>query len=527
MKLSVKFLACCLFLVALVAGVGVYSITRMADINHSSEELSTNWMPSIKVLGELSVLCNTLKRTELLHLLTTDERRLAQLEREMEAMLAQIDRKLNEYATLITEPEEFKNLPNLIAAWKAYQVYHFKALELSRTNRNDAAAQLAFGEARILFNRAIAILGILVDVNYLGGQHSADRAVAQYHLARSLILLVMVLSCAGGIVLSLAITRGVTNQLGEDPGYLHAVTRTISEGNLEAEFKPVKREGSVYGVLIRMIDSLRNKIRELDQRSVELKAKNDELEQVFYVASHDLRSPLVNIDGYSKELAYSLKDLRAVLDRLAPGPEALRDVAPIMEKDIPECLRFIQTSTGKMDALLSGLLKLSRSGRAALRIEVLDMNALVANVVDATEFRIKQAGVALDVGVLPPCLGDHVQVGQVFTNLLDNALKYLSPDRPGVVGISGRVEGACAVYCVEDNGIGIAPAHQEVIFEIFHRLDPSSGGGEGLGLTIVKRILARLDGEIWVRSEEGAGSRFYVALPAADGALGPRREGKQ
>jgi PAS domain S-box-containing protein len=249
------------------------------------------------------------------------------------------------------------------------------------------------------------------------------------------------------------------------------------------------------------------------QLNAALEAKNTELEQVIYVASHDLRSPLVNIDGYSKELNLAFADLgRALADNPA-ARDALRLPSSVLAEDIPEALRFIQTSVSKMDVLLTGLLRLSRLGRAALHIELLDMNKLISRIADSTEFKIKEAAITLDVADLPPCEGDALQLIQVFSNLLDNAIKYRDPDRPGVIRISGRTEPGRSVYCVADNGIGIAQAHMHKIFEIFHRLDPQHGEGEGLGLTIVKRIMARLEGDVWVESEVGSGSHFYVSLP--------------
>ncbi len=242
-------------------------------------------------------------------------------------------------------------------------------------------------------------------------------------------------------------------------------------------------------------------------------AKNAELEQVFYVASHDLRSPLVNIDGYSKELVYSFEELLRILAD-SSAKKAIEAVAPLLEKDIYEALRFIRASASKMDSLLTGLLRLSRLGRAALTIETLDMNELIGKVIDACEFQVREAKVELEVADLPPCQGDEVQVNQLFSNLLDNALKYLAPDRPGVIRISGRVDADKVVYCVEDNGMGIASAHQEKIFDIFHRLDPTHGQGEGIGLTLVKRIVGRLGGDVWIESGVGSGSCFYLALPA-------------
>ena len=171
------------------------------------------------------------------------------------------------------------------------------------------------------------------------------------------------------------------------------------------------------------------------------------------------------------------------------------------------------TSVLKMERLLSGLLRLSRSGLAALNIETLNMNNLISKVLESTEFQIKESNIELIVKDLPPCQSDAVQTDQIFTNLLDNALNCLDPGRQGVIKITGEVVGDQSVYCIEDNGIGIDENHINKIFEIFHQLYPDKRSGEGLGLTIVKRILIKLGGSIRVESESGAGSHFYVSLP--------------
>jgi signal transduction histidine kinase len=144
------------------------------------------------------------------------------------------------------------------------------------------------------------------------------------------------------------------------------------------------------------------------------------------------------------------------------------------------------------------------------------MNNLMEEVAASFEFQVKESGVTIRVEELPLCYGDDTQINQVFSNLLDNSLKYLDPNRPGLIRISGEEKEGRVTYCVEDNGIGIADKDRERIFEIFCRLDPDAGIGEGLGLTIVRKILDLNSGKVWAESEPGKGSRFFVSLPAKE-----------
>lgn len=253
---------------------------------------------------------------------------------------------------------------------------------------------------------------------------------------------------------------------------------------------------------------------ELQRFAAELAEKNKELEAIVYTVSHDLRSPLVNVQGFSRQLARACEKIRAAAMGAADGQVPAAAFKQPVEESIPQALRFINAGVAKMEMLLAGLLRYSRLGRVALTRAPIDMNALVSGVVAAMKYQLDEAKAEVRIEPLPECLGDLAQTNQVFANLLDNALKYRAPERALRLIIRGRIQQDTAIFSVTDNGVGIPVEHQPKIFEIFHRLNPDATAGEGLGLTIAQRVLERQRGRIWVESEEGRGSTFFVSLPA-------------
>ncbi|MBI4825379.1 MAG: DUF3365 domain-containing protein [Nitrospirae bacterium] len=250
---------------------------------------------------------------------------------------------------------------------------------------------------------------------------------------------------------------------------------------------------------------------EREKLNTELKRRNFELEQILYAATHDLKTPLVNINGYTGELKKSMEDIVSRIEREDIFAEIRKEIT-LLANELPESFGFISMSISRMDTLLNGLLQFSRSGNADLKTEDIDMNMLISGILSNLNYRMKEAGADFEVTDLPRCTGDREQVIRIFSNLIENAVKYLDTARKGKIKVSGHKEGNLSVYCVEDNGIGIASEHQKQIFHIFHQLDPSKAG-EGLGLVIVQRMVERHGGKIWVESEAGKGSRFFVALP--------------
>ena len=167
-----------------------------------------------------------------------------------------------------------------------------------------------------------------------------------------------------------------------------------------------------------------------------------------------------------------------------------------------------------METLLKGILNLSRLGSSEVKIEEIDINEMMTDIIDSHSFRLKDLNIKTEISKLPNCRGDSSQINQVFSNLLDNAIKYSDSERSCVVNISGYKDKNQSVYCIEDSGLGILPKHQDKIFEIFYQLEPDRIKGEGMGLTIAHRIIEKHNGKIWVESELGKGSKFFVSIPS-------------
>lgn len=262
-------------------------------------------------------------------------------------------------------------------------------------------------------------------------------------------------------------------------------------------------------------DDLRSLDDELSRPTRELARKNEEVEGFVYIVSHDLRGPLVNLQGFSRELREGCSRLGAILEAapLEPGPR--RETAALLDRQIPEALRFISASVEKFERLISALLRLSRPGRQEYRIEALDTDAILASTLDSLRASIAASGAAVVAAPgLPAVRGDATAVGQVFSNLVSNAIQYQPPGVPGRVEIRGRLAEGAVHLEVEDNGAGIPEVARPRLFQVFQRFHPDLAPGEGMGLAAVKRIVERHGGRLWAESREGAGSTFRVTFPA-------------
>ena len=241
--------------------------------------------------------------------------------------------------------------------------------------------------------------------------------------------------------------------------------------------------------------------------------KNKELENYIYVASHDLRSPLVNIQGFSQRLGRQANTLNKIVIDNIVQTSVKSDIEKIANEEIPKSLNFIMSNVLKMDTLINGLLQLSRTGRIVMTIKKIDMNKLLKSIISAHNYELTEIEANVQIDDLVDCYGDENQLNQLFSNIINNAIKYRDKGRQLYLKISSQDLFNRVVYSVKDSGVGINARHLEKIWDVFYRVDSSSPeAGEGIGLSLARRIVDKHEGKIWAESEEGKGSTFYIEL---------------
>ncbi len=253
----------------------------------------------------------------------------------------------------------------------------------------------------------------------------------------------------------------------------------------------------------------------LEERSTELARSEKELKEFAYIVSHDLRAPLISIQGFTGELRHSLTLLHPAVEAGLPhfGEAQQALLKHEIDQHIPEAMDFIEASTSKMDALVKAILKLSRMEHQRLSYEPVDIGLLGQQELKTLAYAIETQEITIEQSGLPTLYTDPLVMQQIFGNLLSNAIKYLSPERPGIIKISAEQNHNGTRFHVRDNGRGIAADEIDRVFDIYQRAGDQKEPGEGMGLTYVEALVRRLHGRIWCQSELGEGATFSFSLP--------------
>ncbi len=279
----------------------------------------------------------------------------------------------------------------------------------------------------------------------------------------------------------------------------------------------------------RLRDNNLNLEATVDERTADLREANEEIQRFAYIVSHDLRSPLVNIMGFTSELDELRGDIFRRIATLAHAsdsaplvPAGAGDIELVLDgqdrqlsQDFTEAIGFIKSSIGKMDRLITAILNLTREGRREFKPVKIDTRDLIESIVSTVAHQAAEAEAQIRIEPLPDIISDRLAMEQIFSNLIDNALKYLKPGVPGDIAIRGRTKLGFAIFEITDNGRGIDPKDHQRIFELFRRAGTQDRPGQGIGLAHVRALVRRLGGTMSVSSELNKGSTFTITLPIA------------
>ncbi len=261
-------------------------------------------------------------------------------------------------------------------------------------------------------------------------------------------------------------------------------------------FSNIALEGQIEEVMDEFARKIRKHMRERWRKALEEKTK--ELEAFVYTVSHDLRTPLISIEGFSDMLLEEYEDE--------------------LDEDAIHYLNRIQSNVEKMDEFIDDLLQLSRIGREETPKEVFSVESIVEEITEDLSSKVDEKDIKIKIETdLPELYFERKRMYQIFSNFVSNACKYMDDEQEECwIKIGAEDRGNSWVLWVEDNGIGIEPENQEKIFKIFNREGRADEKGTGVGLSIVKQIVESHKGEIWVESEKGEGSTFYIEFPKAE-----------
>ncbi|MCU1294627.1 MAG: sensor histidine kinase/response regulator [Bryobacterales bacterium] len=227
-----------------------------------------------------------------------------------------------------------------------------------------------------------------------------------------------------------------------------------------------------------------------------LTRSNEDLQKFAYLASHDLQEPLRTVSSFA-----------TLLQRRYAGK---------LDEDADEMLRHIRQGTNRMSSLIQGLLAYAQAGRETDEpLEEVDIESVLTWALNNLENSVAESQARITRDPLPSVRGDHMQLAQLFQNLISNGIKYCCPTRPPEIHLSASPNKDRHLFLVRDNGMGIAPEFHQQVFAPFRRLHGQDVPGTGIGLATCQRIVERHGGRIWVESEPGEGSTFLFTLPAA------------
>ncbi|EGY24540.1 methyl-accepting chemotaxis (MCP) signaling domain protein [Desulfovibrio sp. A2] len=452
MKLSVKLSGAFGALLVLMLVLGLYGNYMFGEILGDVKDVTTNWLPSVKQLGEIQVALNNVRRAELQHIIASTEAQMVEQEQTMDKGKAEMQDKMRGYERMLSSDEERRQFVKLGEQVNAYFAVLPAILPLSRAMKTEEAAKLSVEKARPAFRGALGTLSELVAVNDKGSKASGVKAEDTASTARTASLVLVVVSLGLGVAAAFFIIRSTLAQLGEDPGYLYAVSREIAAGNLAVQFRPSRYKG-VYDAMQQMVATLKAKIAEAEEKTRQAAVK----EQEALAAMREAEEARRQAESAKREgMLQAAQRLEGVVEVVSSASEELSAQIEQSDRGAEEQSRRVAETATAMEEMNASVLEVARNAGGAADVSenarrMADEGAsIVGQVVDGIG-QVQQQSLALKRDMEE--LGRQAEsIGQIMNVISDIA------DQTNLLALNAAIEAARA----GDAGRGFAVVADEV-----------------------------------------------------------------
>jgi len=503
-SIRVRLYSVFVLLFLLVMGLGVVGFARLSDVNHASEVIRNHWLRDTRILGDISNYMSDYRAAEANRLLSSTPQEFAASEKDIALLRDTVSASQRAYEEISQDPSESTLYAQFAKQWSAYQAVAAQVIALARAGQTSQAVTLYNTDSRRAFDASSDILSRLTDQTVLKARQDTDRAASTYSRARTMIVAAMLLAVFLLVAVIAYITRGILAPLLR----LATCMRRLAGQNTDIAIPSVQRDDEI-GEMARAVAVFRDNALALASSQRRLIDQAAALEQglenerhltaqqrdFVSMTSHEFRTPLTIIDGHAQRLI-------KMSDRLDPMDAAERGT---------RIRSAVQRITNIMDSLLGASRVLD--GQPVFHPSDLDPGALLRDACQAHRDATRGAVIVEDFSSLPATIhGDQKLLFHAFSNLISNAIKYSPAGSP--TELIARQELGWLVVQVRDHGIGIPARDRERLFERYFRgSNATSIAGTGVGLHLVSMVVALHQGEVFVESLEGVGSRFVVRLP--------------
>ena len=493
----------------LTLGLGLFSFSKLNEVNEASADIRGHWLQSTLLLGDLNNDTSDYRAAEANLILSENPSVEKSAREEIITLKEIISLTEKKYQTMKHGPAELKTFQEFEQDWEKYKKTSDEVLSLYKNGKADQARKLYMGQSRIDFATASTSLSTLTSQTVKGASSASDYAANIYSQAQKLILLAFLVTIFCIAYLLYYIRTKIALPLLALADKMRALAANQTDIEIKGTDRPDEIGEMSRAVVIFQKNAIalsQSQLKLIEQASsleekLHLEQRMTELQRNFIsMVSHEFRTPLTIIDGQAQRLI------------------KLRE--PISSHDIVERAHKIRNSVKRVTKVMENIITSSSlyDGTSQLPFapRKLDPCKLIADVCRINEENNPQCQIRFDYDEQPMLVfGDQDLLFLIFSNLISNAIKYSNADKE--IRVTAYAAGDFAVITIEDKGIGIPEKDMAQLFERYHRGSNVTGiGGTGIGLHLVKMAISLHEGDIQVQSKEGAGSRFIVRLPLAN-----------